>query len=147
MPQNSLSRYCLTPSIPGTLLTLPLRWSKRYGKDFVLVLRNAKRPNVRCRALQYARMRGAKSMRSLITWRNRLAWKLPSASLTSSSAALRICPGCREWAFCAGFRKPATSRLRRWPVKGFENWLIFYQPKRDGVEIVYVMHGARDIEG
>jgi toxin ParE1/3/4 len=46
-----------------------------------------------------------------------------------------------------GFRKAATRRLRRWPVKGFENWLIFYQPRRDGVEIVHVMHGARDIEG
>jgi toxin ParE1/3/4 len=45
-----------------------------------------------------------------------------------------------------GFREPATRRLRRWPVKGFENWLIFYQPRRDGVEIVHVMHGARDIE-
>jgi len=31
-------------------------------------------------------------------------------------------------------------------VKGFENWLIFYQPKRNGVEIVHVIHGARDIE-
>ena len=28
-----------------------------------------------------------------------------------------------------GFRKPATRRLRRWPVKGFENWLIFYRAK------------------
>jgi len=45
-----------------------------------------------------------------------------------------------------GFRKPATRRLRRWPVNGFENWLIFYQARRDGVEIVHVMHGARDIE-
>ncbi len=45
-----------------------------------------------------------------------------------------------------GFRKLATRRLRRWPVKGFENWLILYQPRRDGVEIVHVMHGARDIE-
>jgi len=51
----------------------------------------------------------------------------------------------RMGALC-GFRKPATRRLRRWPVKGFENWLIFYQPRRDGVEIVHVMHGARDIE-
>ena len=25
-------------------------------------------------------------------------------------------------------------------------WLIFYQPRRDSVEIVHVMHGARDIE-
>jgi toxin ParE1/3/4 len=48
--------------------------------------------------------------------------------------------------FLCGFRKPATRRLRRWPVKGFENWLIFYQARRDGVEIVHVMHGARDIE-
>jgi len=45
-----------------------------------------------------------------------------------------------------GFRRPATRRLRRWPVRGFENWLIFYQARRDGVEIVHVMHGARDIE-
>lgn len=44
------------------------------------------------------------------------------------------------------FRKPALRRLRRWPVKGFENWLIFYQPKRNGIEIVHVIHGARDIE-
>jgi hypothetical protein len=33
-----------------------------------------------------------------------------------------------------------------WPVKGFENWLIFYQARRNGVEIVHVFHGARDIE-
>jgi toxin ParE1/3/4 len=45
-----------------------------------------------------------------------------------------------------GFRKPATRRLRRWPVKSFESWLIFYRARRDGVEIVQVMHGARDIE-
>ena len=33
---------------------------------------------------------------------------------------------------------------RRWPVKDFVNWLIFYLPKRDGVEILRVIHGARD---
>jgi toxin ParE1/3/4 len=48
-------------------------------------------------------------------------------------------------ALCA-FRSPALRRLRRWPVKGFENWLIFYQPRRNGVEIVHLIHGARDIE-
>jgi toxin ParE1/3/4 len=44
------------------------------------------------------------------------------------------------------FHRPSLRRLRRWPVKGFENWLIFYLPRRDGVEIVHVIHGARDIE-
>ncbi|MGA3093032.1 MAG: type II toxin-antitoxin system RelE/ParE family toxin [Terriglobales bacterium] len=45
-----------------------------------------------------------------------------------------------------GFRKPATRYLRRWPVKESEDWLIFYQARRTIVEIVHVMHGARDIE-
>ena len=36
--------------------------------------------------------------------------------------------------------------MRRWPVKDFENWLVFYLPKRDGVEIVRVLHGARDLD-
>ena len=48
-------------------------------------------------------------------------------------------------ALCA-FRKPALRRLRRWPVKGFDNWLVFYRPRRNGVEIVHLIHGARDIE-
>ena len=43
------------------------------------------------------------------------------------------------------FSRHALQRVRRWPVKGFENWLIFYLPKRDGVEILHVIHGARDI--
>lgn len=51
----------------------------------------------------------------------------------------------RMGALC-GFRRRAIRRLRRWPVKGFENWLIFYLARRNGVEIVHVMHGARDIE-
>ena len=44
------------------------------------------------------------------------------------------------------FRSPVLRPIRRWPVKGFENWLIFYQPRRNGVEIVHLIHGARDIE-
>jgi toxin ParE1/3/4 len=46
---------------------------------------------------------------------------------------------------CA-FPSPVLRRIRRWPVKGFENWLIFYQAGRNGVEIVHLIHGARDIE-
>jgi toxin ParE1/3/4 len=35
---------------------------------------------------------------------------------------------------------------RRWPVRGFNNFLIFYRAFADRVEIVRVLHGARDIE-
>lgn len=45
-----------------------------------------------------------------------------------------------------GFKRPGLRQVRRWPVKGFANWLIFYLPARGGVEILHVLHGARDIE-
>jgi len=32
-----------------------------------------------------------------------------------------------------------------WPIKGFKNYLIFYRPIEQGVEIVRVLHGARDM--
>jgi len=44
------------------------------------------------------------------------------------------------------FSPEAASAMRVWPMKGFRNYLVFYQPNEDGVEIVRVLHGARDIE-
>ena len=35
--------------------------------------------------------------------------------------------------------------LRRFPVKGFENYLLFYLPHRNGIDVIRVFHGARDI--
>lgn len=36
--------------------------------------------------------------------------------------------------------------LRIWPIDGFRNHLIFFRPTDDGVEIVRVLHGARDLD-
>jgi toxin ParE1/3/4 len=44
------------------------------------------------------------------------------------------------------FSSLALKRVRRWPVKDFENWLVFYTPKRNGVAILHLIHGARDVE-
>lgn len=44
------------------------------------------------------------------------------------------------------FRNPSFSSVRTWPVKGFERYLIFCRPLTDGVEILRVIHAARDIE-
>jgi len=41
-------------------------------------------------------------------------------------------------------KNPALSGLRKWRVKGFDNHLIFYVPRQDGVSIVRVLHGAMD---
>jgi toxin ParE1/3/4 len=64
--------------------------------------------------------------------------------LIDSFAALSRTP---KMGVVCGFSRPTTSGLRRWPVSEFEDWLIFYLPKRGGVEIVHVLHGARDIQG
>jgi toxin ParE1/3/4 len=32
-----------------------------------------------------------------------------------------------------------------YPVRGFERHLVFYRERDDGIEIVRVLHGARDI--
>lgn len=44
----------------------------------------------------------------------------------------------------AGSRNPAFSELRKWRVAGFANYLIFYLPLADGVDILRVIHGAQD---
>ena len=43
-------------------------------------------------------------------------------------------------------RNPAIQGLRMWPIRGFENVLIFYRPIEDGIEVIRVLHGARDVE-
>ena len=36
--------------------------------------------------------------------------------------------------------------LRRIPVQGFEQYLIFYLPSAAGIDVFRVLHGARDIQ-
>lgn len=47
--------------------------------------------------------------------------------LNGSVRMLKMAPLC-------GFRRPALRLLRRWPVRGFENWLMFCQAIRDGLK-------------
>jgi toxin ParE1/3/4 len=42
---------------------------------------------------------------------------------------------------------PRLEGIRRFPVSGFEQYLIFYLPQQDGMEVIRVLHGARDIAG
>ena len=43
------------------------------------------------------------------------------------------------------FHHPSLQGLRMHPVRGFERHLVFYRERDDGIEIVRVLHGARDI--
>jgi toxin ParE1/3/4 len=42
--------------------------------------------------------------------------------------------------------KPRLAELRVWRVEGFEKHLISYRPSGNGIDIVRVLHGARDID-
>jgi toxin ParE1/3/4 len=44
------------------------------------------------------------------------------------------------------FRDPRLKGIRSWRVAGFDNYLIFYRPTADEIQILHVFHGARDIE-
>jgi toxin ParE1/3/4 len=41
-------------------------------------------------------------------------------------------------------KRPDLANVRKWRVKGFDNHLVFYEPRPDGVSIVRVLHAASD---
>lgn len=58
-----------------------------------------------------------------------LAWILENPSCGSS----------RE------FLSPRLQGLRAWPVRGFQRHLVFYRESDEAVQVIRVLHGARDI--
>ena len=43
------------------------------------------------------------------------------------------------------FKSYVMRDVRRWPVTGFERWLIFYEALDSGIYVARVLHGAQDI--
>jgi toxin ParE1/3/4 len=41
---------------------------------------------------------------------------------------------------------PQLADLRQWQIRGFPRYLIFYRETAAGIEVVRVLHGARDID-
>ncbi len=44
-----------------------------------------------------------------------------------------------------GFKSIQAMRVRSWPIKGFEKCLMFYEVLPDGVDVIRVLHGARNL--
>ncbi len=44
------------------------------------------------------------------------------------------------------FRSAHLADIQRSRMNGFENYLIFYRATADGIQVVRILHGARDIE-
>ncbi len=41
-------------------------------------------------------------------------------------------------------RRPELVGMRKWRVKEFDNILIFYLPRHDGISVIRVLHAAQD---
>lgn len=65
--------------------------------------------------------------------------------LEAVESAVRVLAARPRIGRAFGFTGRISSRFRQWPVPGFENWLIFYIPYRNRVDILRVLHGARDL--
>lgn len=52
----------------------------------------------------------------------------------------------REMGRLRRFRNPLLRDVRSWRISGFENYVIFYRRVTDGIEVLHIYHGARDIE-
>ena len=44
------------------------------------------------------------------------------------------------------FSHARLHKLRSFRIRDFENYLVFYAPVADGIEVYHVLHGARDLE-
>ena len=65
--------------------------------------------------------------------------------LTSSRAAMERLAEFPGIGRAREFKSPALAGIRSWRIPGFERYLVFYKEIADGVEVVRVVHGARDL--
>src|SRR3982751_3382127 len=62
-------------------------------------------------------------------------------------AAFQLLAQMPELGSARRFRRESLKGLRLWRVPhGFEKYLVVYRPRPDAVEIIRVLHGARQIE-
>ncbi len=46
----------------------------------------------------------------------------------------------------SGFTNPEVSQVRQYPVKGFPSYIILYRLSEERIDIIRVLHGARNLE-
>jgi toxin ParE1/3/4 len=78
-----------------------------------------------------------------------IARRNPAAAerfLNASEEALGLLAEFPELGSPCSFKNPAWSNLRSWALRRFRNYVIYYRPLPEGIEVVRVLHGAQDVE-
>jgi len=66
--------------------------------------------------------------------------------LNAAQATFQTLLAMPEMGSACRFSNPKLQSIRRWAIKGFPKYLIFYQSIDDGIEVVRIIHASRDIE-
>ncbi len=81
--------------------------------------------------------------RDLDEIRRHIAENNPASAVRLIEEVIELFHRLAEFAMMGRSREELVPKQRSFPVG---NYVIFYQPISDGVEIVRVLHGSRDIE-
>ena len=73
------------------------------------------------------------------------AWNAAIGFLDGVDAALGLLGQWPGIGTSCRFQNTRFDGIRVWPIPGFKNFLIFYRVLDNEVEIVRVIHGARDL--
>lgn len=61
-------------------------------------------------------------------------------------ALIQLLAAFPEMGTLGSFANPLAAGVRWSAVRGFKQHLVFYRPTENGIEVVRVLHAARDIE-
>lgn len=64
--------------------------------------------------------------------------------LTNAAASFDVLAGQPMIGSPLTLKNPDLAGMRKWRIDDFDNYLIFYEPRPDGVSVVRVLHAARD---
>lgn len=66
--------------------------------------------------------------------------------LAAAEAAFEQLSAMPEMGRAREFQVERLAGIRSWSIPGFRDHLIFYRPIENGIQVIRVLHGARDIE-
>ncbi|MBI1762774.1 MAG: type II toxin-antitoxin system RelE/ParE family toxin [Acidobacteria bacterium] len=73
-------------------------------------------------------------------------WEVADRFFTATLAAFdRICE-MPEIGNRRRFNNAMLVNVRMWPIKGFDKYRIFYRPLGNRIEILRILHAARDVD-
>ena len=88
--------------------------------------------------------------RDLAEQSGHIAEDSPTAALRlleAARSAFDLLGGFPEIGKLRRFSHPKLSGVRSWPIKGFETHVIFYRASEHRLDILRVIHSARDLTG